>query len=94
MVDFWSMLTAGETFDEVDVRPVHLTQELPRVGAQALDVATLPLGEDGVEGEAGLSGSRQAGEDDQRIPRKVERHVLEVVFPRTAHDQPFQHPQA
>ena len=38
-----------QAFDEVDVRFVHLPEELPGVRRQRLDVAALPLGENGVE---------------------------------------------
>ena len=41
--------------DEVDVGLVHLAQELPGVGRQRLHVPSLALGEDGVEGQAGLA---------------------------------------
>jgi hypothetical protein len=40
-----------EALDEVDVGLVHLPQELAGVGGERLDVAALPLGVDGVEGE-------------------------------------------
>ena len=39
----------GEPLDGVDVGLLHEPEELPRVGAQRLDVAALSLGEDGVE---------------------------------------------
>ena len=48
-VDFWSIETAGEVLDEVDVGLVHLAEELLGVGRKRLDVAALPLGEDRVE---------------------------------------------
>ena len=41
--------------DLVDVRLLHLAEELARVRAQALDVTPLALGIDGVEREAGLA---------------------------------------
>ena len=34
---------------------VHLAEELPRVRGQGFDVPSLPLGEDRVEGKAGLA---------------------------------------
>ena len=46
-----------QALDEVDVGLVHLTEELPGVRRQALDVAALALGEDRVEGQGGLPGS-------------------------------------
>ena len=41
-----------QAVDLVDVRLLHLAEELAGVGAQALDVAALALGVDRVEGEA------------------------------------------
>jgi hypothetical protein len=77
----------GEPLDEVDVRLVHLAQELSRVGRQRLDVPPLPLGEDRVEREARLPGPGESGEDDEGVARQVERHVLEIVLPRPADDE-------
>ncbi len=56
-----------ETLDRVDVRLLHLLEELPRVRRQGLDVAPLPLGEERVEGEGRLAGPRDAREDDERV---------------------------
>ncbi len=42
----------------LDVRLLHHLEELARVGRQALDVAALALGIDGVEGEATICPSR------------------------------------
>ena len=80
-----------QTLDEVDVRLVHLTQELPRVRGKRLDVAALTLGEDGVEGQTRLAGSGQSGEDDQRIPRQIEGDVPQVVLARTPDDETVSH---
>ena len=76
-----------ETLDEVDVRLVHLAEELPGVGRERLDVAPLALGEDRVEGERGLARAGEAGEDDEAVPREVDRDVLEVVLARAADDE-------
>lgn len=81
----------GEALDEVDVRLVHLAEELPRVGGQRLDVTPLPLGEDGVEGKRGLARTRQAREDDERVPGQVERDVLQVVLTRATDDETVGH---
>ena len=74
----------AEPLDEVDVGSVDLPEELAGVRAQRLDVAALALGEDRVEGEAGLSGAAEAREDDERITRDVEVDVLEIVHAGTA----------
>jgi len=40
-----------KTLDEVDVRLLHLTKKLARIGRERLDVAALSLRVDRVEGE-------------------------------------------
>ena len=75
-----------EPLDRVDVRLVHLAEELARVGRQRLDVAALPLGVDRVEREARLARSRQPGDHDQRVARQRQRDVLEVVLARPGDD--------
>ena len=81
----------AEALDMVDIGLLHQFEELARIGAQALDIAPLPLGIDGVEGEARFARSRQAGDDRQRIARNIDRHVLEVVLARAAHRNMSQH---
>ncbi len=80
-----------EAVDEVHVGLVHLAEELPGVGGQGLHVPSLALGEDGVEGQAGLAGTGQPGEHDHGIPRQVERDILQVVLARAANDEPVSH---
>ena len=62
-----------QALDRVDVGLVHLPQELPRVGAQRLDVAALALGVDRVEGERRLARARQPRDDHERVARERER---------------------
>src|SRR5258708_4426822 len=40
----------GEAFDDVDLRALHLVEELARVGREGFDVAALALGVNGVKG--------------------------------------------
>ena len=68
-----------QTRDPVDVRFLHLAEELPRVGGERFDVPPLALGVEGVEGQRGLAGTGYAGKADQRVFRKVQVHVLQVV---------------
>ena len=75
-----------QAVDLVDVRLLHLAQELARVRAQALDVAPLALGVDRVEREAALAAAGQAGDDDEPVARERDVDVLEVVLARAAHD--------
>ena len=72
-----------QTLDGVDVGLFHHRQELPGVGRQRFHIAPLAFGIDGVEGQRGLAGTRQAGEHDQSIPRQVEIDILQVVGPGT-----------
>ena len=78
----------GQALDEVDVRLVHLAEELPGVRRERLDVPALALGEDRVEREARLPGPGQAGEHDHAVAREVEIDALQVVLAGAAHDQP------
>src|SRR5688572_15887898 len=64
----------------LDVRLVHHLQELARIGGERLHVAALALGVDGVEREARLARTGQAGDDRQALTRDVDIHTLEVVL--------------
>ena len=77
-----------QAVDLVDVRLLDLLQELAGVRRQRLHVAPLPLGVDGVEGEGGLAGPRQAGDHDEPVARYPNVDVLEVVYARSAHINP------
>jgi hypothetical protein len=80
-----------EALDEVDVRLVHLPEELAGVRGEALDVAALALGEDRVERQRRLARPGQPGEDDHRVAREVERDVLEVVLSGATDDEAIGH---
>ena len=77
----------AQPVDLVDVRLLHLAEELAGVGAQALDVAALALGVDRVEREAALAAPGQPGDDDQPVARERDGHVFQVVFAGTADDE-------
>src|SRR5262249_52788081 len=80
-----------QTLDEVDVGLVHLTEELPRVRRERLDVPALPLGVDRVERERRFPRAGEPGEDDQLLARKREFDVLEVVLTGAADDDRVAH---
>jgi hypothetical protein len=68
-----------QALDEVDVRLVHLPQELPGVGRQGLHVAALALREDRVERQRRLARAAQTGEHDHRVARDRDGGALEIV---------------
>src|SRR5206468_4759181 len=78
-----------QAFDRVDLRLLHLLQELARVGRERLDVPALPLGVDGVERQRGLAGARQPGDHDQLIARDLEVDGLEIVLAGAPDDDPI-----
>ena len=80
-----------QALDEVHVRLVHLAEELTGIRRQRLHVAPLSLRVNGVESQAALARARQAGEDDQPVPRQVDGHVLQVVLPGSPDDEPVRH---
>ena len=72
----------GEAVDMVDIRLLHLAEELARVGGERLHIAPLSLGVDGVEGKRRLAAPRETRQNDQAVPRQAEIDVLEVVLSR------------
>src|SRR5690606_39892042 len=70
---------------------LHALEELLCVRRERLDVAALPLGVDGVEGERRLAGAARAGEHDQRAARQIEVDPLQIVLPRVADDDAVFH---
>ena len=76
------MAMAGrQAGDGLHVRLLHLVQELAGVGGEALDVAPLALGVEGVEGQAALAGAGGPGDHDQAVAGQVAVHPLQVVDP-------------
>ena len=73
----------------VDLRLVHASEELARVGGQRLDVAALSLGVDRVEGEGALAGAGHAGYHHELVARDGDVDVLEVVLASAANDDVF-----
>ena len=73
-----------KALDVVDVRLLHHRKELACVGGQGLDVASLPLGVDRVEGEARFAGAREPRDHHEAVAGNVDVDIPEVVGPRTA----------
>ena len=79
----------GQPLDAIAVGLLHLTQELPGVGGEALDVSPLPLRVQGVEGQAGLPTPRDPGEHNELSPGDLDVYVPEIVGPGASDDDPF-----
>ena len=75
----------AQPVDLVDVRLLHLPQELACVCAQRLDVSALSLGIDRVESQARLPRARETSDHDQPVARHLDVEVFQVVLARTAH---------
>lgn len=60
----------------INIRLVEDPKELAGVSGKGLDVASLPFGEDRVEGQRGFSGTRRPGEDDKLILGKSDGNVF------------------
>ncbi len=75
----------AEAFDGIHVGPLDLIEELPRVGRERLDVAALPFGVDGVEGQRALARAGQTGDHRQRVAGNADVDVAQVVLARAAY---------
>ncbi len=64
----------------VHLGAVHAVQELPRIGAEGLDVAALALGIERVEHQARLARPRRTGHDRHLAGAQVEIDILEIVL--------------
>ena len=80
-----------EAVDLVDVRLVHLAEELARVRRERLNVAALAFCVDRIEGQRRLARAREACDDDELVARDVDIDVLEVVRTRTLDADVFFH---
>jgi autotransporter translocation and assembly factor TamB len=68
----------------VHVGLLHQLEDLPGIGGQALDVAALAVGVDGVERERALAGAGQPGDHDQRVARQIDVDRFQIVLARAA----------
>src|SRR5205807_1737742 len=80
-----------QPLDRIDVRLLHLLQELARVGRERFDVAALAFGINRVEGERGLARARKPGDNDQAIAWNLKVDILEIVLARALDDYPIRH---
>ena len=72
-----------QTCNLVDIWPFHAPQKVARIGRESLDIATLTLGKDGVEGQTRLTGTTQTSQYGQRVAGYFDINILQVVYPCT-----------
>ena len=72
----------------VDIRLLHLPQELAGIGGERLDVAALALGEDRVEGQTALPRAGEPGDDDQLISWNDDVDIFEIMFASATNNNP------
>jgi hypothetical protein len=68
-----------KTFDRFHMRPLHLFQELSRIGRKGFDIPALPLGIQRVEGQGRLPRAADPGDDDQPVSRDLHVDILQIV---------------
>ena len=81
----------AETVDGIDIGPLHLVQELARIGRERLHIAPLPLRVNGVERQRRLARAAEPRDHRKGVPRDLDIDVFQVVLARAMHGDPVQH---
>jgi hypothetical protein len=83
-----------QALNVVDIGLLHHFQKLACISRQRFNVAALPFGIDGIEGEARFTGAGQAGDDRQRVAWNINVHAFEIMLAGTPHLNVCQHGQS
>ena len=75
----------------IDIGLLHHLQKLARIGAQAFDIAPLPLSINRIKSERRFARSAKASDHRQRIARDINVNAFEIMFARAAHLNMSQH---
>jgi hypothetical protein len=78
----------GQTFDEIHVGSAQMVEQGAGVAAQSFEVAALPLGVQGVEGEGAFARAAGPGQHGQPVARQIHVYVMQVVLTRPADAEP------
>ena len=81
----------AEAVDGIDFGPLHLIEELARVGRERFDVAALAFGVDGVEGERGFPGAAESRDDREGVARDLNVDIFQIVLPCAMHGDALEH---
>src|SRR5581483_9108712 len=71
-----------QSLDRVNVRLLHLFEELSRVGRERFDIPTLALRIDRVKGQRRFARAAEPCDHHQLVARNLEIEVLEIVLAR------------
>ena len=71
-----------KAFNEIQLRFLHLIEELARIGGKRLDIFTLALRINGIKCQRGFPRAAQPGDHHQLIARNAQGKVFEVMLPR------------
>ena len=66
----------GKAVDLIHIGLVHLSEEHPGVGAEALHIPPLAFGIDGIKRQRGLAGAGKSRQHHQFIPRDLQINIL------------------
>ncbi|CAB4576624.1 unannotated protein [freshwater metagenome] len=78
-----------QPFNHIDIRLIHLSQELTCIRRQALYVTTLPFCINGVKSKRTFTTARQPSKDDELVARKLKTYVLQIVFSSASNNDFF-----
>ena len=65
-----------QAFNVIDIGLIHLAQELPGIGRQRFDIATLAFGVNRIKSQGRLARTGQARKDDELVPGNLDIDVL------------------
>ena len=71
-----------QALDAIDVRPLHLLEELPRIKRQALHILPLPFGQQRVKRQRTFARSADARDHHEPIARNIDIHIVQIMRPR------------
>ncbi|MNO30569.1 hypothetical protein D3C76_205090 [compost metagenome] len=73
----------GQPVNGVDIRLLHLPEELPCIGRQGFHITALSLSVDRIERQRRFAGAAKSRQHDEAVTRNRYVNVLEIVCSRT-----------
>ena len=80
------MLTVGgNAGDQIDIRPGHLLDELPRIDVHRIQKTPLAFRENKIKRQRAFARAADAGDDHEFLARNLEREILQIMLARAMH---------